>query len=311
MNVDVHFQVSDVLKTKHFTHAKVLAGEKGLFRQVKWVHVLEVPAVEDLLNGGELILTTAAGFHDQLEVFQAFLRQLIDSGAAGLCIEFVPLRFDVPEELIIYAEERDFPLILFTKEVKFVNITQHLHTMMIERQYQMMADLETLSSKLNELLLTPHPQMDILDQVYQHVRGILLLIPVQGEPIILCDSSKQTEELVMNYLQYASLPKGYEVTQKQVLALKQTFADLVLIHQSNTLSEFELLVMDKGANALAQQTLRELYTEELKKTKENEWLQKWFHEDHTEREIIEHLEETEGLKKPTGCVVMLFQKTTK
>ena len=155
MNVDVHFQVSDVLKTKHFAHAKVLAGEKGLFRQVKWIHVLEVPDVEDLLNGGELILTTAAGFHDQLDVFQAFLRQLIDSGAAGLCIEFVPLRFEVPEELLTYAEERDFPLILFTKEVKFVNITQHLHTMMIERQYQMMADLEALSSKLNELLLTP------------------------------------------------------------------------------------------------------------------------------------------------------------
>ena len=138
---------------------------------------------------------------------------------------------------------------------------------------------------------------------------ILLLIPVQGEPIILCDSSKQTEELVMNYLQYASLPKGYEVTQKQVLALKQTFADLVLIHQSNTLSEFELLVMDKGANALAQQTLRELYTEELKKTKENEWLQNGFMKS-IQKEIIEHLEETEGLKKPTGCVVMLL-KTTK
>ncbi|WP_426043182.1 PucR family transcriptional regulator ligand-binding domain-containing protein [Bacillus pumilus] len=84
MNVDVHFQVSDVLKTKHFAHAKVLAGEKGLFRQVKWIHVLEVPDVEDLLNGGELILTTAAGFHDQLDVFQAFLRQLIDSGADRL-----------------------------------------------------------------------------------------------------------------------------------------------------------------------------------------------------------------------------------
>ncbi|BBP88099.1 hypothetical protein BsIDN1_17170 [Bacillus safensis] len=82
-----------------------------------------------------------------------------------------------------------------------------------------------------------------------------------------------------------------------MLALKQTFADLVLIHQTNALSEFELLVMDKGANALAQQTLRELYTEELKKTKENEWLQKWFQEEHSERDILEHLEETEGLKK--------------
>ncbi|MFJ5963964.1 PucR family transcriptional regulator [Bacillus sp. NPDC093026] len=311
MNVDVHFQVNDVLKTKHFTHAKVLAGEKGLFREVKWVHVLEVPAVEDLLNGGELILTTAAAFHDQLDVFKEFLKQLIDSGAAGLCIEFVPLRYDVPEALIEYADQRDFPLILFTKEVKFVNITQHIHTMMIERQYQMMADLETLSSRLNELLLTPHPQMDILDQVYRHLRGILLLIPVQGEPIILCESSKQTEELVMTYLQHASLPEGYQVYQKPVFALKQTFANLVLIHEPNTLSEFEMLVMDKGANALAQQTLRELYTEELKKTKENEWLQKWFHEEHTERDILEHLEETEGLKKPTGCVVMLFQKNHK
>ncbi|MFS0655057.1 PucR family transcriptional regulator [Bacillus sp. 179-C3.3 HS] len=309
MNVDVQFQVSDVLNMKYFTHATLLAGEKGLSRQVQWVHVLEVPIVEDLLNGGELILTTAAAFHDQLDVFQSFLKQLIDSGAAGLCIEFVPLRFHVPDELIAYAEKKDFPLILFTKEVKFVDITQHIHTLLIERQYQMMSDLEALSSKLNELLLTPHPQMDILNQVYQHIRGILILRPVQGEPIILCDSSTQSEELVNTYLQHGSLPDGFQMYQKPVLALKQTFAELVLIYPLSPLSEFEMLVMDKGANALAQQTLRELYTEELKKTKENEWLQKWFHEEHTERDIIEHLVETEGLKKLTGCVVLLFHKS--
>ncbi|CAM5319950.1 hypothetical protein BSAF29S_02189 [Bacillus safensis subsp. safensis] len=35
---------------------------------------------------------------------------------------------------------------------------------------------------------------------------------------------------------------------------------------------------------------------------------KMVQEEHSERDILEHLEETEGLKKPNGCVVMLFQK---
>ncbi|MGE6630791.1 PucR family transcriptional regulator [Bacillus sp. NPDC077027] len=310
MNVDVQFQVSDVLKTKYFVHAKILAGEKGLFRQVKWVHVLEIPTVEHLLNGGELILTTAAAFQDQQGMFIEFLRQLVDSGAAGLCIEFIPLRFDVPVEIIQYAEQKNFPLILFTKEMKFVDITQHIHTMMIERQYQMMADLESLSSKLNELLLTAHPQIDILDQVYQHLSGTLLFIPVQGETSILCDSSEKTEELVLSYLKKESLPAGFHVHKRPVLALQQTFADLVLIHQSSVLTEFEALVMDKGANALAQLILRELYTEELKKTKESEWLQKWVDGEHSENEIMEHLDYAEGVQKPKGCVIMLFQKNS-
>ncbi|CAM5267985.1 family transcriptional regulator [Bacillus safensis FO-36b] [Bacillus safensis subsp. safensis] len=98
---------------------------------------------------------------------------------------------------------------------------------------------------------------------------------------------KETQESVMNYLQFASLPKGYEVTKKEVLAPSRHLQTLCLfISFTNALSRIALLVLDKGANALAQQTLRELYTEELKKTKENEWLQKWFQEEHIKKEMF-------------------------
>ena len=35
--------------------------EKGLDRQVKWSHVLEVKDFGSLINGGEMILTTGVG----------------------------------------------------------------------------------------------------------------------------------------------------------------------------------------------------------------------------------------------------------
>ena len=55
--------VRDVLSRDSFNFAKVVAGEDGLDRQVKWSHVLEVIEFEALINGGEMILTTGVAYN--------------------------------------------------------------------------------------------------------------------------------------------------------------------------------------------------------------------------------------------------------
>ena len=40
---------------------RLVAGEDGLDRPVRWVHVAEVPDIATLLRGGELVLTTGIG----------------------------------------------------------------------------------------------------------------------------------------------------------------------------------------------------------------------------------------------------------
>ena len=46
-----------MLKRPVFRKAEVLASDRALERYVRWVNIMEVPEVGDLLNGGELVLT--------------------------------------------------------------------------------------------------------------------------------------------------------------------------------------------------------------------------------------------------------------
>lgn len=60
----LHIQVRDMLKRPVFRKAEVLASDRALERYVRWVHIMEVPEVGDLLNGGELVLTTGIGWQE-------------------------------------------------------------------------------------------------------------------------------------------------------------------------------------------------------------------------------------------------------
>ena len=48
-----HFQltVTDILKRKHFENIQFIAGQAGLYRVVKWVHVVEVAKIKSLQIG--------------------------------------------------------------------------------------------------------------------------------------------------------------------------------------------------------------------------------------------------------------------
>ena len=66
---------------------RVVAGEAGLDRPVRWVHIAEVPDIASLLRGGELVLTTGIGLPADDAGLRAFIADLADVGVAGLVVE--------------------------------------------------------------------------------------------------------------------------------------------------------------------------------------------------------------------------------
>lgn len=52
-----------------FEKAIVIAGENGLNRLIKWVHVMEVTQIGNLLNGNELILSTGMAWKNDEAAF--------------------------------------------------------------------------------------------------------------------------------------------------------------------------------------------------------------------------------------------------
>ncbi|RAX50246.1 PucR family transcriptional regulator [Arthrobacter sp. AQ5-05] len=117
---------------------EVLGGSALLQSPVRWVHVAETPQLADLLSGGELVLTTGMTFGETGSGVADFLEQVRRAGAAGIVVELVASpaveRSPAIEALRQVAARNDFPVVLLHRRVRFVEITEVVHRMLVSDQ---------------------------------------------------------------------------------------------------------------------------------------------------------------------------------
>ncbi len=176
-----YITVHEILQRKHFENIEIVAGNEGTHRLVKWVHVVEVVQIQNLLRGHELILTTGLGWKENKSLFIHLLKQLIESHASGLCIEVDQRNFNIPQEAIDLANEFNFPIILFREEVPFVEITKDIHSTLINNQYQLISSLEQYSHELNKKLLAVGGHDEILDVLHTYLDVQVIVVFKEAE----------------------------------------------------------------------------------------------------------------------------------
>lgn len=175
--------VSDALRVPALREAdvRVLAGADHLDRPLRWVHVVEQTEIAHLLHGGELLLTTGQGLTENDTAPDRFLRQVIDSGAAGLVIELGPRVREVPPVLVRMAENAGLPLVTLAHETRFVEVTEQVHRAIIDRQHTLLEQVETLNREFSTLVLGGAA----VDTLLQHLSTAV------GNPVVLEDRAHQ------------------------------------------------------------------------------------------------------------------------
>jgi sugar diacid utilization regulator len=100
--------VRDVLQMECLSQARVVAGERGLDREVYWITVMDAPDSPEWTFGGELILSML--FAVERERLGEHVKRLSDRGAAGMIIK--PKRFldTLPESVLEVADLESFPV---------------------------------------------------------------------------------------------------------------------------------------------------------------------------------------------------------
>ncbi|MEN1968725.1 PucR family transcriptional regulator [Lentibacillus sp. N15] len=275
--------IRDVLQRKTFKNAKVIAGDKGLNKQVKWTHILETNQFDSLINGGELILTTGAGL--KLGSSTEF-RNLMNRNAAGICIEIGTHVDHISDEIIHLANEYHFPIIIFKCFVKFVDITQDLHSLIIDQHHQMLNQLNELSTKFNELSLLPNGILKILQELHTYLKKGALYITDETRSYYYPPEIKYIEENIRK--RFSDLddhqPKDKLITLDEeryalvpVKGLGQIWGYLCLPVEGNIMEEFLFSVMDRAALAIAQIMLRNRTIEERKQNREDKIVRDLLH----------------------------------
>lgn len=111
----------------------VVAGSDRLDVPVRWVHALELTDVGRLLRGGELVLSTGIALPESPSGLAAYVASLASVGVVGLAVE-LGRRYPaaLPSALVAAAEARSVPLIELRREVAFIEITEAVHTRIID-----------------------------------------------------------------------------------------------------------------------------------------------------------------------------------
>ncbi|CAH2713735.1 Purine catabolism regulatory protein [Neobacillus rhizosphaerae] len=304
-----HFQltVADMLKRKHFDNAEVIAGEAGLHRPVKWVHVVEVTSIRNLLNGHELILSTGVAWKDNENLFVSMVKEFLENKVAGLCIEMGTYMSEVPCEVIEIANEHQFPIIVFQKEVPFVEITQDIHSAIINQQYQKISDLENYSQSLNKRLLTIETYEDILQFIFSALDLQIIFRLKNQKYEFVPEIGWNEQNAIIDLIEGVNTLSTDPIVSSPIFLFGQDYAELFIYSKDIPISEFDLLILDRTATALAQHLLRDLYVEEKKRVEEFEWLQGWLEGEHPLEDIHEYLAEN-GVKAKTNDAAVLITK---
>ncbi|WP_201318239.1 PucR family transcriptional regulator [Paenibacillus sp. EPM92] len=291
MDLKCTLTVEEVLRRPLFQDALVVAGDKGLNRSVRWVHILETSNFDLLIHGEEMILTTGIAFQSNLSSFVSYIEKLVHQNASCLCIELGTHFNSVPEEMIEAANRYRFPLIIFPHTVRFVDITQDLHSLIINKHHEILKDLERISREFHRLTLSSNGVTNVLKLLHSSTLAQVIYLPVKKQaqfvPALPAHEQKKMmkfisdrlEEIPENHPNAETYQWKYENNTMIVQpagALGKPWAYVVMVLDQEP-EQYDYLILDSATLSISQDLLRNRYIEERKLYTENLWIDDLIH----------------------------------
>jgi purine catabolism regulator len=163
--------VADALKTPVLRRGvpEVLAHAAGLDNEIRWVHASEVSNIASLLRGGELLLSTGMGLDRAAAGQDRLVRELAERQIAALVIELGSSLEAVPKGLVRAAERHGLCLIALNREVRFVEVTETIHRMLIDQGGDLLRGAEQLHRRFTALMLGGAGVTEVLSELARFV----------------------------------------------------------------------------------------------------------------------------------------------
>lgn len=270
----VQFQLTlhEVLKREPFEDVKVLTAIEERHRPISWVHVMEIQQVGHLLNGQEMILSTGYGWSSDPEAGLCFLQQLISSGASCLCVELGSHLESIPSEMIKLAEDSSFPILVFEEEVRFVDITKDLHTLLLSQTNNFVPILDKIAKSFHKQLLSNNGISGMLKNLHSITKKQVIYRSTEGE-FIAFPPQPETETKFNLHRIDEDQPNAHEnYASRSVYVLNHPIAELYMQSPASPLTHVEHYALEQCAAAVSQELMKELYLKEKQHNRDEEWI---------------------------------------
>ncbi|MEZ5077361.1 MAG: PucR family transcriptional regulator [Solirubrobacterales bacterium] len=163
--------MGDALKTPALRRGvpEVLAHEAGLANEIRWVHSSEASNIASLLRGGELLLSTGMGLDRAAAGQSRLVAELAEREIAALAIELGSSLQSIPNGLVRAANQHGLCLIALHREVRFVEVTEAIHRMLIDQGGDLLRGADQLHRRFTALMLGGAGVTEVLTELARFV----------------------------------------------------------------------------------------------------------------------------------------------
>lgn len=185
--VEALLTVADVLAMPQLQAGapEVLVGGTALDAAVRWAHVSDSAGVARLLDGGELLLSTGAGWPAEPGEMREFALGLHASGVAGIVLELGSPHPRVPDAVAEACAEVGLALVALASEVKFVAVTEAVHRALIAAQTGALRERQHLHELFTTLSLRGAPADVVVAETARALGAPVVLENLAHEVIAL------------------------------------------------------------------------------------------------------------------------------
>lgn len=193
--------LKDVLELPCISHGKprILAGKEFLGRTIRWVHISDLIDIAGLLAGGEMILSTGLGLPAARDSLRHYVRSLSDVDVGALVIELGGKLSELPKALVEEAHASDLPLIVLERETRFVDVTEAVHTLIVDARVGQLERSELIHRQFTELTVEGAPPEAIVSAAAELCGHPVILENLAHRVVTFATGTAPPETLLRNW----------------------------------------------------------------------------------------------------------------
>ena len=155
--------ICDLLELETLRRARVVAGSCGLDREVRWVHVVDVPNPLPWVKPRQLVLTTGYAWPHDAASLRCLVQSLAGEGVSAVGMA-VPQFFEsVPPAVREAAEGLCLPVLEIPWEIPFAQISEEALRRILAEQYEVMRQSEDVHRKLTRAAIELRSLQELAD----------------------------------------------------------------------------------------------------------------------------------------------------
>ena len=198
---------------------EILTGHDSLGVPVRWVHVAELRSLADLLEGGELVLTTGLAFGDSADQAAEYLAGLQAAGVAGVVVEIPGDRPEAAAALAAGARRAipgggpALPVIRLHRTVRFVEVTEVVHRRIVAGQLEQVEKARQVHEVFTMLSVQSAGVQEIVDRTAALLNAPVVLEDSSHLVVAFAAVGLPAQELLRDWQRRSRAVHGYRETK--------------------------------------------------------------------------------------------------